>query len=273
MLNVKNRTIFHNDNIHVLRGMNSDCVDLIYLDTPFNKNDTFVNSDNKRVQEIKKFFRGKQKAGEFEGVDFDLVFQDDSAAFSDIWGQNDLNEEYYKQIDNYDSRIIAYIDSVKDSCPPGGFYYLIYMTVRLIELKRILKTDGILYLHCDPTFSHYLKAVLDFMFGADNFRNEIVWNYRRWPAKHPDFQRMHDVVLRYTKGGEHAWNQLYEPLSESTVKAFGGKQQVAIFDESGHRRPGLTEFESQGAPMRDVWDIGVIAPISKERSATQPRSR
>ena len=183
MLNVPNRTIFYNDNIDILRNLNSACVDLIYLDPPWNKNDTFVNSDNKRVKEIKKFFKERQNQGDFWGINFDSVFKDDTAAFSDIWNQNDLNEEYYKQIDDYDSRLITYIDSVRSSAPSGGFYYLIYMTVRLIEMKRVLKNTGSLYLHCDPTFSHYLKSILDLIFGVSNFRNEIVWSYRRWPAK------------------------------------------------------------------------------------------
>ena len=207
MINVQNRTVFYRDNIHILRGLNSTSVDLIYLDPPFNKNDTFVNSDNRRVKEIKDFFLKKQTSGEFKDVNFDEVFKDDSAAFSDIWNKNDLNQEYYRQIDLYDDRLVAYIESVRDSAPAGGFYYLIYMAVRLIEMKRILKDNGSLYLHCDPVFSHYLKAVLDFIFGEENFRNEIIWSYPASPSSAKrDFARKHDVIFRYVKSSKFVFN-------------------------------------------------------------------
>ena len=142
--------------------------------------------------------------------------------------------------------------------------YLINMAPRLAELYRILKATGSIYLHCDPTASHYLKVIMDAIFGHANFRNEIVWAYRRWPAKQQNFQRMHDVILRYTKGSHATWNQLFEPLTKATLKRFGTKQQVADFS-TGKRLPRQTEEESRTAPMRDVWDISIVAPVAKER--------
>lgn len=145
--------------------------------------------------------------------------------------------------------------------------YLIMMAVRLIEMRRILKPTGSLYLHCDATASHYLKLLMDAIFDKDNFRNEIIWSYRRWPAKQKNFQRMHDTVFRYCMSKDAVWNQLYEPLAESTLKADGGKKIINVFDESGRRKRGVKTGEfSPGAPMRDVWNIGVIAPTAKERT-------
>ena len=133
-------------------------------------------------------------------------------------------------------------------------------------MHRVLADTGSIYLHCDPTMSHYLKLLLDAVFGRKQFRNEIVWSYRRWPAKHPNFQRMHDIIFRYSKGFEWVWNQIYEPKAESTLKVFGNKKVKSAYDASGKRIPSeITNEQSQGVPLRDVWDIGVIAPSAKER--------
>src|ERR1041384_4157515 len=115
--------------------------------------------------------------------------------------------------------------------------YLTMMAVRLVELHRVLAPTGSLYLHCDPTASHYLKVMLDVVFGPGTFQNEVVWRYRRWPARARRFQRMHDALLFYAKsgGGEHTFETLYgyEKLAESTLKTFGTKKQLADFS-SGH---------------------------------------
>ena len=147
---------------------------------------------------------------------------------------------------------------------PRLLAYLSYMIERLLPMRGILRPTGSIYLHCDPTASHYIKVMMDGIFGHRNFRNEIVWSYRRWPTKQPNFQRMHGIILRYSNGNHVIWNQLYEPLSETTLKAFGTKKQVADFS-TGRRLPRQLEEDSPGAPMRDVWDIGVIAPAAKER--------
>ena len=133
-----------------------------------------------------------------------------------------------------------------------------------MAMRRVLADTGSIYLHCDPTASHYLKMLMDVIFGQGNFRNEIIWSYRRWPAKTPQFQKMHDTLFWYTKGGTWTWNQLYEPLAKSTRETWGSRQQVADFS-TGRWKPSQTDKKSPGAPMRSVWDISVIAPIAKER--------
>ena len=84
--------------------------------------------------------------------------------------------------------------------------YLIYMTMRLLEMHRILKDTGSIYLHCDPTMSHYLKLVMDAIIGRKNFRNEIVWCYRGAGYPKKDFGRRHDIILRYSKGHQYTFN-------------------------------------------------------------------
>ena len=236
MTQLSNRTLFTGDNLPISRGMNSDSVDLIYLGPPFNSNATYSAPV------------GSAAAG---------------AAFKDSWTLDDVDAEWHGQIADEHPALYKIIDGAGAAHSKGMQAYLIMMGVRMIEMERILRPTGSIYLHCDPTAGAYLKTLMDAVFGRKRFRNEVVWSYRRWPARHPNFQRMHHTVLRYAGEGA-TWNQQYEPLAASTRKTFGTKRQVADFS-SGHRKPSTTAQESPGAPMRDVWSIGVIAPVAKER--------
>ena len=136
--------------------------------------------------------------------------------------------------------------------------YLSMMAPRLIELRRILKDTGSIYLHCDPTASHYLKTLMDSIFAGANFRNEIIWHYRKWPSGKYTFQRNHDVILFYSKSSSkgRVFNQLYMERAASTLKRFGNAKIVSGHDESGRRVPSQTEDnDSKGVRQDDVWDI------------------
>lgn len=200
--------IFFGDNLHILRALPSNSIDLIYIDPPF-----------------------------FSGRNYNQIWGDDNEVrtFHDIW---------------------------EDGLPS----YMVWLNARLWEMRRALKDTGSIYVHCDWHASHYIKAEMDKIFGYDNFMAEIIWRYRRWPAKTKNFQRMHDVMLFYTKviSDNNTFNQMYEELAQSTLQTFGRKRQKADFS-SGHRKPSVLEEETKGAPLSDVWDIGIIAPISKER--------
>ena len=158
------------------------------------------------------------------------------------------------------------VPAYSDSTEEGMGAYLSTMLEQLALMRQLLSERGSIFVHCDWRVSHYLRCLLDEVFGADCFKNEIVWRYRRWPAKTRVFQRMHDVLLWYGKAPDdrHAWTPLYEPLAASTLATFGTKRQIADFS-SGRRKPSQTEEETLGAPMSDVWDIGIIAPIARER--------
>lgn len=251
--------LYFGDNLEVMREMDDQRVDLICTDPPFNS-----------------------------GRDYNAFLTDSlaqSKAFTDTWTWDDPAQDARADIerrartsDTYkalDTCLKGY-DLVLQNAVSGNKgamrAYLAFMGPRLVEMHRILKDTGSIYLHCDPTASHYLKGVMDAIWDQDNhnknefFRNEIVWSYRRWPAKQPNFQRMHDVILRYAKGANTTWNQLYEPLAESTLKSDGGKKIKNVFNEEGKRIRGQkTGEDSPGAPMRDVWNISVIAPTAKER--------
>ena len=141
--------------------------------------------------------------------------------------------------------------------------YLAYMTARLLEIHRVLKPTGSVYLHCDPTMSHYLKLVMDAVFGRAEFRNEIIWSYRRWPSGSLDFQRMHDVILRYSKSPDRTFNIAFEPPSASYLKRFKGRTQ--ILDPEQPTRKLVVDKPTKGMPQRDVWDLSILAGSSKER--------
>lgn len=146
--------------------------------------------------------------------------------------------------------------------------YLDDLLCTAYDVRALLKPHGSFVLHLDSRVSHYAKVALDRVFGEDAFASEIVWRYRRWPSKQKNFQRVHDVLLRWVKDpeAEPRWNQAYEPKAPSTLKAWGtGKQRAKVVGGKRVRSESTAE-QSPGVPMGDVWDIGIIAPSSRERT-------
>ena len=170
---LQNRTIYHGDNYEILKNIDSSSIDLIYLDPPFNKNKSFTAIDNSKA------------AG---------------SSFNDVWGNGtdihfEAKHEPFK----------AFIEHVSVAAPKGSEQYLAYMLIRLVEMHRILKDTGSIYLHCDPTMSHYLKLLLDVVFGNENFLNEIVWCYTGPTRNTRHYPRKHDLIFLYSKGN-HIFN-------------------------------------------------------------------
>ena len=137
--NFTNRTVWVGDNLHVMRGINSECIDLIYLDPPFNSNQDYAAPI------------GSIAAG---------------AAFKDTWTLSDIDIYEHGELADRNPAAYSVIDTARETHGKGTMSYLIMMAVRLIETHRILKTNGSIYLHCDDTASHYLKMLLDAIFGA-----------------------------------------------------------------------------------------------------------
>lgn len=147
--------------------------------------------------------------------------------------------------------------------------YLEVLGQRLVLIRELLAPHGSVVVHVDPKTSHYVKVLGDEIFGDDAFASEIVWRYRRWPSKTPNFQRVHDVLLRWRKDPKvkPRFNTPYEPLAPSTLATWGTNKQRAVFEDDGRRaRSSTTEEPTKGVPMGDVWEIGVIAPVSRERT-------
>lgn len=241
-----NGTLFVGDNLDILRRhLPNGSVDLVYLDPPFQSGKTYHLYTGVRAP-----------------TPGPMVF-DDTWTFGahTQWALDALIREH----DRLGRALVGLFGFLG---PCDMMAYLVTMAERIVEIHRVVRLSGSVFLHCDPTASHYLKIVMDAVFGADCFRNEIIWRYRRWPTKAHRFQRMHDVILYYTRtpNGSHTFHTLYgyEELAESTKKTFGTKKQKADFS-AGHRKPGLSDEETAGPPLSDVWEIGVIAAKGKER--------
>ncbi len=156
-----------------------------------------------------------------------------------------------------------------DDCWSSRAEYLASIGQRLVLIRDLLAPHGSVVLHVDPKTSHYLKVLGDEIFGEEAFASEIIWRYRRWPSKTPNFQRVHDVLLRWRKDPKvkPRFNVPYEPLAASTLATWGTNKQRAVIEKDGRRaRSSTTEEASKGVPMGDVWEIGVIAPIARERT-------
>jgi len=246
MTQPKNRTIYCRDNLDVLYGLNSASVDLIYLDPPFNKNKTFTAPVGTSAE---------------------------GASFDDIFTKNKVNEDWAFDIEEDHPPLHTLLDAVKaiEGGASYNYYYLIYMAVRLIECHRVLKDTGSLYLHCDPTMSHYLKLAMDYIFGEKNFRNEIIWHYRRWTAGNKNFQKMHDIILRYTRSNEFTFNLQHEPYGDWIKKDYGYVDEETgrrwrWHTVKGNRYKVFLEDENKGVKLNDVWQIPYLGSTAKERT-------
>ena len=258
-MNVQNRTIFSNDNLAILRGIDTDSVDLIYLDPPFNSNRNYAAPI------------GSEAAG---------------AAFKDTWTLSDVDNAWHGEIADREPALYQAIHAAELTHGKGMKSYLIMMAVRLLEMKRVLKKSGSIYLHCDATASHYLKMLMDSVFGKDNFRNEIVWNYEKWTNAARYFQRNHDIVLMYSLTDTYTFNKQYGELTERqrqliragyNTGSSSGKKIVRIYDRKNPKvqtklpiwtEEGRAIYDvsmPKGKALNDVWKIAALNGQAKER--------
>ena len=228
--NFVDKTIWTGDNLDILRGMNSESVDLVYLDPPFNSNRDYAAPV------------GSKAAG---------------AAFKDTWTLSDLDVAWMGLIADEHPAIYRTIEAAGHTHGKGMQSYLYMMAVRLLEMHRVLRDTGSIYLHCDPTASHYLKMVMDAIFGQVQFRNEVIW--RRSHPKGLAFTRFasnHDVILVYGREGETAWNAPYiaNPRAHEQYKLIeeetGRRYQLTSLLNPNPDRPNLT-YEFKGVTR--VW--------------------
>ena len=251
------------DNLDVLRQLPDECVDLIYLDPPFNSNQFYVAAFG----------------------DKGMVAQQ----LRDIWQWTVGTQNAYDALPHGQLR-----DTLRgirlqagDKSPMAA--YAVFMGRRLAELRRVLKPKGSIYLHCDWHANAYLRVLMDAVFGEKQFKNEIVWFYRRWAAASGAYQRMHDTILFYAKGNSHTFNVLYVETSGSRAPMQRGyntntyvsggirKKQIIVEDKAAFETAvaggevDLSQFErvvyrkNKGTPAFDVFEIPIINPQAKER--------
>lgn len=202
--------VIHGDCLDILKQIDGNSVDMIYLDPPF-------------------FTQKMQSLKDTQGTEY---------FFGDVWNSR---EEY-----------------------------LDYMKVRVYELKRVLKDTGSIFLHCDEKASHYLRIILDDIFGEENFRSEIIWTYKRWSNSKKGLLPGHQTIFFYTKTNNYKFNIIYTEYSPTTnidqilqerVRDNRGK---AIYKHDDNGEVILSK-EKKGVPMSDVWEIPFLNPKAKER--------
>ncbi|MBF2754682.1 MAG: HNH endonuclease [Gammaproteobacteria bacterium AqS3] len=216
----------------VLRGIEDESVDLIYLDPPFN---------------TKRIFSapiGSKAAG---------------ASFKDMWTWDDVDKYGLYGLTKQYPHLVQFLESIEGLHGKPMMSYCYFMFQRIVEMHRVLKPTGSIYLHCDPTASHYLKLVMDSVFGQKNFLNEIVWGYRTGGASKKWFGRKHDIILSYSvKIRSHIFNLMKERSYCSNNQPPGFKGVEKWKDEFGRWYTM--------ASMRDVWEIDAIGRSSSERT-------
>ncbi|MDE2637876.1 MAG: DNA methyltransferase [Chloroflexota bacterium] len=230
---MKNR-LYYGDNLEILRNHEyfpDECVDLIYLDPPFNSNRNY-----------NVLFKSEA------GADSEAQI----TAFEDTWHWGETAEDTYRDLITFaPEKVSTAIEALLNLIDRNQMMaYLVMMTARLVELRRVLKPTGSLYLHCDPTASHYLKIVLDAIFGVQSFRNEITWQRtgahdlgaKQWPS-------VSDVILMYSKSEDWAWNRAYADIN--------GGERIKGFphvDERGaYATRDMTGGKAGGAEAYQAW--------------------
>ena len=232
-----NRTLFLKDNLPVLRGLDSDSIDLIATDPPFNKG--------------VPAFTGTTKAGQ-------------NVKFKDVWNWNeDVHDGWTDAIEKKHPSLFNVIRYANAAAGDDMGAFLCWMAVRVLEMHRVLKDTGSMYLHCDPTASHYLKAMMDAIFGRKNFRNEIIWAYGSPGSPSKWFPRKHDVILFYAKTDSSVFNKdavkVPHKRIDSKLKKFGHAGEYAA------DRP-RDELEAGKMPF-DWWnDIAEAYKVHRERT-------
>jgi len=153
----------------------------------------------------------------------------------------------------------------RDTWGQGMDSYLQWFYETGVLLYDLLSDTGSLYVHLDWHIGHYAKILLDDIFGPNNFVNEIIWHYKRWPARSNDFQKMHDVILLYGKSEQRTFNVLLQELTEGTLKRWRGQKSKVEFVDGVRQVTQMTDEKSPGTPMNDVWNISVVNSQARER--------
>ena len=235
-------TLYYGDCLDWMQRWDDASVDLIYLDPPFNSK-----------------------------ANYNVLYSSEGGndaqyrAFTDTWTWDEAAADRFAAYEGAIGRLAhnAITGLHRILGPSGMLAYLTYMAERLEHMHRLLKPTGSIYLHCDPTASHYLKALLDAIFGHQNFRNEIIWCYRKWSIKGTSFSHNHDVILFYSRSRQSVFNTQFVEPSKGTFKRWKGRKQVAVMVDGA--RKASSEAAPAQSPCPDWWQISIINPNAKER--------
>ena len=228
-------SLYYGDNLDILRRyVQDESVDLIYLDPPFNSNQTY----NILFQEKD----GSQSASQIK-------------AFGDTWHWDETAARSYEETVEAGGQVAEAMQAFRKLLGSNDMLaYMSMMAPRLVELRRVLKPTGSLYLHCDPTASHYLKLLLDAVFGPKNLRNEIIWKRTSGRKGVSQYGRVHDIIFYYSKTTRSTWNAPMVLQSAETVRGHdlmedeGGVCRVSDFSGAGQGPPRIFGGRGEVAP-------------------------
>ena len=251
--NFPNRTLYHGDNLEFLREMNSDCIDLIATDPPFNT--------------------GRNRSASAGRYEDNWRWLDEGAPKPDQWRwESIVHTRWLQEIRADHEPLYEAIETTRKTHSDGMAAFLCFLGVRLLEMRRILKPAGSIYLHCDHSANAYIRLIMDTIFGRDNFRNEIVWCYtgpsnaKRW------FPRKHDTILFYAKSPAAKFNRDavridYKQLNVQHREEGGG-------GIGGNLTPDTVgAYRNKGKVPEDYWleDRDKMSPVgrrAKERTGS-----
>ena len=249
--------LYYGDNLKVMKGLASESIDLIYLDPPFNS--------GRNYNLIYREENGKTSQAQASAFNDTWKWEHEAKALREAIVQYDEDRRQYGSTvtkEGIPSSVVIFLGGMERILGDTPMHaYLVNMAPRLVEMYRLLKGTGSIYLHCDPTASHYLKILMDAVFEAENFRNEIVWFYPDSPGRPTkDFPRKHDTILRFTKSKEWTFNDeaIRVPILEASVERYKTARVIA-----GHTYVGGKAVEIGKIP-EDVWRIPVIKQNSKQ---------
>ncbi len=247
--------LYYGDNLTIMLDWPSNYVDLIYLDPPFNS--------NRQYNSIYRDETGRPLPDQID-------------AFNDMWEMDDERERAIRTMPvlmreaGIDDDIVQFwrlwLNALR-STQPRLLAYLSYMAERLLIMHRVLKTTGSLYFHCDPTVSHYVKPLLDAIFGHANFRNEIVWQRTSAHGRAKKWGPIHDTLLFYSRSEHYTWNRTFQAYSQQYIDKFFRHE-----DEHGRYRIGnLTGPGTRSGSSGQSWRG--IDPTAKGRHWEVPPDR
>ena len=275
---IKSRTVFCKDNLDILQNMDSQSIDLIYLDPPFNKKKVFTAPIGSSAE---------------------------GASFKDYFREEDVKDGWLQTIKEDHLELYNFLNGIKKISSSKqylyNYCYLAYMAIRLMEMHRILKDTGSLYFHCDPTMSHYIKLLMDIIFCEKNFRNEIVWHYRTYQGRVENYYpKKHDIIFAYLKSerGKIIKNLEYKNNYQETVdyqrwkKYFVNSNKIRYnyypttdvrftaylnkWQKTNNRKPNKNEiiYECKGYVVDDVFtDIQALDPKNRNERVGYPTQK
>lgn len=235
-MNIQNRTIYCKDNLDILKGIDSETVDMIYLDPPFNSKKQW----NAPIGSIAE-----------------------GATFKDTWTTDDIKEEWIDTIHDEYPELHTFLNSFKLWGAKSDVAYITYMSVRIIECHRVLKSTGTLFYHCDHVMNDYVKIMLDIIFGRDHDINNIVWCYTGGGISKDYFGKKHDNIFWYRKSSKYTFNldDVRIPYKESAQ--FRTDDDGRLYS----MKNGKKYYKNPNGKIPQDWwsDIQPLHPVAKER--------